>query len=190
MDRSDGIKTRLAVRESPAGPLAVLWSEAGSKPKVVRVFLSKPGLPATRLAAHSHPGAARTSCPEIEELGDGLVAFIRGEDIRFSLGITRMDLCSRFQQAVLKAEHAIPRGRLSTYGRLARRLGAPGGARAVGSCLARNPFPIIVPCHRAICSDRRLGGYQGGAEMKRALLELEGIRFDVSGRAEVAGFFY
>jgi methylated-DNA-[protein]-cysteine S-methyltransferase len=67
---------------------------------------------------------------------------------------------------------------VSTYGRIAAHLGIPGGARAVGNALATNPFPIVIPCHRAIRSDGTLGGYQGGLAMKRALLEQEGVTID------------
>jgi len=69
-------------------------------------------------------------------------------------------------------------------------LSSPNAARAVGNALANNPFPIIIPCHRAIRSDRSLGGYQGGLEMKRTLLGMEGIEFDDSGRAVTDNFFY
>jgi methylated-DNA-[protein]-cysteine S-methyltransferase len=55
-------------------------------------------------------------------------------------------------------------------------LGKPGGARAVGGALVHNPFPIIVPCHRAVRSNGQLGGFQGGQKMKRALLEFKGSR--------------
>ena len=60
----------------------------------------------------------------------------------------------------------------------------------MGNALANNPFPLIVPCHRAIRSDRHLGGYQGGVKMKRALLEKEGIPFDDAGRVACAQFHY
>jgi methylated-DNA-[protein]-cysteine S-methyltransferase len=79
---------------------------------------------------------------------------------------------------------------VSTYQRIARYLGNAKGGRAVGSALANNPFPIIIPCHRAIRSDRTLGGYQGGLEMKRTLLEMEGIDFDDTGRIATEDFFY
>ena len=84
----------------------------------------------------------------------------------------------------------IPRGAVSTYQRIARHVGRPNGARAVGNALANNPFPVIVPCHRAIRTDRSLGGYQGGFKMKRTLLEMEGIDFDDTGRVAAKGFFY
>jgi methylated-DNA-[protein]-cysteine S-methyltransferase len=100
-----------------------------------------------------------------------------------------IDRCPPFQQKVLSEEHKIPRGAVSTYRRLAAQAGRPKGARAAGNALAKNPFPIIIPCHRVIRTDGSIGGYQGGVEMKRALLEMEGIAFDAKGRAVVKGFF-
>jgi methylated-DNA-[protein]-cysteine S-methyltransferase len=100
-----------------------------------------------------------------------------------------LDRCSDFQASVLRAEHRIPRGWVSTYGRVANHLAIPGGARAVGQALARNPFPIIIPCHRAIRSDGRLGGFQGGLEMKRALLELEGAKVSAAGIVSAQRFY-
>jgi len=61
---------------------------------------------------------------------------------------------------------------------------------AVGTALAKNPFPIVIPCHRAVRSDGTLGGYQGGLEMKRALLEMEGVYFDTFDRVLTEAFFY
>jgi methylated-DNA-[protein]-cysteine S-methyltransferase len=76
---------------------------------------------------------------------------------------------------------------VSTYQRIAGHLGSPQAARAVGTTLAHNPFPIIVPCHRAIRTDGTLGGFQGGMEMKRALLErdspkIKQLTFAILGR--------
>jgi methylated-DNA-[protein]-cysteine S-methyltransferase len=90
----------------------------------------------------------------------------------------------------LRAEHGIPRGSVSTYQLIAAHLGRPKGGRAVGNALANNPFPIIIPCHRAFRSDRSLGGYQGGLAMKRALLEKEGIGFDRTGRVQAMRWHY
>ncbi|MCU0582772.1 MAG: methylated-DNA--[protein]-cysteine S-methyltransferase [Syntrophales bacterium] len=68
-----------------------------------------------------------------------------------------------------------------SYGGVASKTGAPGGARAAGQGCAKNPFPILFPCHRVIRSDGSLGGFGGGLKLKRALLEMEGIRFDKNG---------
>ncbi len=90
-----------------------------------------------------------------------------GEPVRFTLGLLDLGQCPPFQRRVLLAEYGIPRGRVSTYGRLAAGLGAPGAARAVGTALARNPFPIIIPCHRTVRADGDPGGFRGGAPPKR-----------------------
>lgn len=78
-----------------------------------------------------------------------------------------------FQQRVWKLIGAIPYGETSTYGELARELGDPSLARAVGSAVGRNPLSVIVPCHRVIGKDGKLTGYAGGLERKRWLLDLE-----------------
>jgi methylated-DNA-[protein]-cysteine S-methyltransferase len=153
-------------------------------------LLSKSGVSARQLVKASFPDFISSSCPEVDVVADKIVAFLAGDGIRFSLDVARLDLCSKFQQKVLRAEHGIPRGSVSTYQRIARYLGNAKGGRAVGSALANNPFPIIIPCHRAIRSDRTLGGYQGGLEMKRTLLEMEGIDFDDTGRIATEDFFY
>jgi methylated-DNA-[protein]-cysteine S-methyltransferase len=134
--------------------------------------------------------ARPAGCPEIDDIADKMAAFLGGADIRFSLDRVLLDLCSDFQKQVLLAEHGIPRGRVSTYQLIAGFIGKPAAARAVGAALASNPFPIIIPCHRAVRSDRNLGGYQGGLAMKRALLEAEGIPFDHAGRVAVPEFCY
>ncbi len=80
-----------------------------------------------------------------------------------------------FQQKVLKLCRRIPFGKTMTYGELAKRAGAPGAARAVGSCMARNRLPLVVPCHRVVPSGSRLGNYSapGGTETKQHLLDME-----------------
>ncbi len=100
----------------------------------------------------------------------------------FPLNNIALERLYDFQKKVLLLERQIPYGQVSTYGKLAHKLGHPGAARAVGTALARNPFPIIIPCHRTIRSDGSLGGFGGGLKLKRQLLELEGVRFDKKGR--------
>ena len=178
------------LRLTPFGPVAVLWSFYRREPKICRILLSKPGMSAKHAIRKFFPDSAALSCPEINIVVDQIEAFLNGEDIRFSLDVVRFDLCSAFQQKVLRAEHAIPRGRVSTYNLIAKQVKNPNGARAVGTALATNPFPLVIPCHRAIRSDEALGGFQGGLKMKRTLLEMEGIAFRDAGHVANRDFFY
>jgi methylated-DNA-[protein]-cysteine S-methyltransferase len=75
---------------------------------------------------------------------------------------------------VLRALARVSYGRTVTYGELAARVGQPRGARAVGQAMARNPVPLVIPCHRVVASGGGLGGYGGGLALKRRLLDLEG----------------
>jgi methylated-DNA-[protein]-cysteine S-methyltransferase len=77
-----------------------------------------------------------------------------------------------FQREVLSFVASIPLGETLTYGQVAERLGRPKAARAVGSALAANPFPLIIPCHRVVGS-KGIGGYSSGVELKRRLLDVE-----------------
>ena len=80
-----------------------------------------------------------------------------------------------FQRLVWEATRLIPYGETRSYGWVANQIGKPHAARAVGQALNKNPFPIIVPCHRVIAGDGKLGGFGGGLEMKQKLLKLEKI---------------
>jgi len=178
------------INPTPFGPVGVIWSRFDGSPKIVRVLLSKPELSAEDQVSELYPNSQASSCAEVDAIATGIKAFLEGEDIVFSLDVADLKLCSAFQQTVLRAKHGIPRGSISTYQLIAAHIGKENGARAVGNALANNPFPIIVPCHRAIRSDRHLGGYQGGLDMKRALLKKEGIAFDDVGRVVCTGFHY
>ena len=93
----------------------------------------------------------------------------------------RPSLCSEFQWAVLCAARQIPSGRVTTYKGLARLIGTKS-ARAVGNALAKNPFPLVIPCHRVVGFDRKIGGFQLEGDLKKFLLQLEGVEFDEKGR--------
>jgi AraC family transcriptional regulator of adaptative response/methylated-DNA-[protein]-cysteine methyltransferase len=82
-----------------------------------------------------------------------------------------------FQQAVWKALQGIPAGSVWTYGQLAKHLGRPRAARAVGSACGANPIPFLVPCHRVVASNGALGGFGLGLSVKRVLLAREGVRY-------------
>ena len=80
-----------------------------------------------------------------------------------------------FQQRVWKALLKLAGGQTRSYGELARLLGKPGAARAVGGACGANPIPVLVPCHRVLAANRKLGGFSGGLQWKRLLLEREGV---------------
>ncbi|HEY74226.1 MAG TPA: methylated-DNA--[protein]-cysteine S-methyltransferase [Thermoflexia bacterium] len=175
---------------SAFGALSIVWWEIETGPKVYRLFLPDEQTPAEDVIQMNFPGASSLSCPAIAELGERVQRFLAGESIELNLGLLALERYSEFQRKVLLAEHEVPRGWVSTYGRIAKSLGTPRAARAVGNALARNPFPVIIPCHRTIRADGRLGGYQGGLNMKRALLEMEGVEVDDAGSVLTDQFYY
>ncbi|PKN33516.1 MAG: hypothetical protein CVU61_13035 [Deltaproteobacteria bacterium HGW-Deltaproteobacteria-19] len=107
---------------------------------------------------------------------------LRGEAAPVPFEELEMAPLAPFRRLILMETGRIPRGKVRTYGSLAAAAGRPGAARAVGSAMASNPFPLAIPCHRVVRSDGSLGGFGGGLALKRALLEREGILFDGRGR--------
>jgi methylated-DNA-[protein]-cysteine S-methyltransferase len=167
---------------SPFGTFSIVWQESEDGPRVHRIFLSNARTSSEDSVRMGFPDANRRSHPTIAGLSEQIQGFLERQAIGFALDLMALETCSEFQRSVLLAEYTIPRGWISTYGRIAKHLGVENGARAVGRALARNPFPIVIPCHRAIRSNGELGGYQGGLAMKRALLAFEGIEVSEAGR--------
>lgn len=105
-----------------------------------------------------------------------LTAYFEGERQTFDLPID-ISLGTAFQQRVWRALQEIKHGETISYATLAKRVGNPKGYRAVANANGKNPFSIIVPCHRVIASDGKLGGYTGGLDKKEHLLALEGVTY-------------
>jgi methylated-DNA-[protein]-cysteine S-methyltransferase len=178
---------------SPFGNLSILWRKVAEGPRVYRLLLPDEQAllhdPAQVVLLGASSGLPRA----IVGLGERAQRFLEGDAVKFrkrDLNLLALDTCTEFQQRVLLAEYGIPKGRVSTYGRIAKHLGVPRGARAVGNALARNPFPIVIPCHRAVRSNGQLGGYRGGVEMKQALLEMEGVKISPEGKVLTDRFYY
>ncbi|HYL20051.1 MAG TPA: methylated-DNA--[protein]-cysteine S-methyltransferase [Burkholderiales bacterium] len=110
--------------------------------------------------------------PVLEQARRELTEYFAGERTQFDLPLAPSG--TPFQRGVWRALEIIPSGTTTTYGELARSLGAPESIRAVGAAVGRNPISIIVPCHRVVGSTGSLTGYASGLERKRALLALEG----------------
>lgn len=165
---------------SAFGELGLVWSGAEGSARLQAVLLPMEG----------DASAAPRSCTQIDTLCEQVQRSLLGEAVDYDLDMLAWERCSDWQRRVLLAEYAVPCGKVSTYGRVAAHLGAPRASRAVGHALATNPFPIIIPCHRAVRSDGSLGGFRGGLPMKRRLLELEGVPFTAAGKVVIEGVWY
>lgn len=115
-----------------------------------------------------------------KDLPHRLQRYFNGEKVLFS---DRIDLngATAFHKVVWNVTRSIPYGETRSYAWVAQRIGRPQAFRGVGRALARNPLPIIVPCHRVVASNGSLGGFGGGLELKRRLLELEAGRLRALG---------
>jgi methylated-DNA-[protein]-cysteine S-methyltransferase len=111
--------------------------------------------------------------PSVERKAAKLLRkYFSGKRVTFDVPLD-LQQATAFQRAVWKAAAAIPYGETRSYAWIARRIGRPKAARAVGQALGANPVPVIIPCHRVISSSGALGGFSGGLGMKERLLRLE-----------------
>jgi methylated-DNA-[protein]-cysteine S-methyltransferase len=160
------------------GEVTLIWRKDELGPRVIEILLPR------RQGRLEQFAALPDRHEAMDRLSEALYDYLEGEPVDLPTSDLDWDRCSDFQRSVLVAERTVPRGRVTTYRALAARVGKPKAARAAGTALAHNPFPIIVPCHRTVRSDGSLGGFGGGLPMKRALLEMEGVAFDPGGRVE------
>ncbi|HEV8488395.1 MAG TPA: methylated-DNA--[protein]-cysteine S-methyltransferase [Candidatus Limnocylindrales bacterium] len=175
-----------ALVDAPWGPVHVAATEVG----VVALELLTPterfvtGLE-RRLRTDVVPGRAAPDSPArriLDSAVNEVEAYFAGSRRVFDLPLD-LEGSVDWDRLVLGGVRAVPFGQVTSYGRVARRIGRAGAARAVGGAVARNPIGLFIPCHRVIAGDGSLGGY-GGAwfgtreallEVKRTLLELEGV---------------
>jgi methylated-DNA-[protein]-cysteine S-methyltransferase len=155
--------------DSPVGELLVAATERG----LCRIsFDPEPEAELDWLAKAYGSRVLRSPRP-LEEPRRELDEYFEGRRSEFDLAVDLAALPS-FQQLVLSELQRVPYGATATYGGLAKRVGKPRAARAVGGALNKNPVPIVVPCHRIVGSSGSLVGYAGGLERKQQLLALEG----------------
>jgi methylated-DNA-[protein]-cysteine S-methyltransferase len=150
------------------------WGERG----VTGVQLPEGSAANTRWrTAALFPDTAESLPPqEIQRAIDDMIALLRGDAVDLSGIQLDMENLPDFDRRVYGATRTVPSGKTITYGDVALRLGLPGAAQAVGQALGRNPFAIVVPCHRVVASDGKVGGFSaaGGVTTKRRMLIIEG----------------
>ena len=152
---------------TPYGAGAVAVTELG----VCHVWLPGEDLPTIYGAASGESELSRKAAQQLEW-------YFQGDLQQFDL-LVDISKLTPFQQQVLLQTAQIPYGSVTTYGAIAKKVGSPRAARAVGGALGANPIPIIIPCHRVLASTGALTGFSGagGILMKENLLTLEGVDF-------------
>ena len=159
--------------DSPVGRLLLARTDAG----LVRIAYLDAGedeeTALARLAAKISPRILAAP-RRLDEPRRELDEYFAGRRTEFELPLD-WSLTSGFGRNVLEATARVPFGSVSTYKAIAGAAGSPRGSRAAGNALGANPIPIVVPCHRVLHSTGGLGGYTGGLDRKRRLLEIEGV---------------
>jgi O-6-methylguanine DNA methyltransferase len=164
-----------ALFDTAIGRCGIAWGDGG----IAGLQLPESGERATRARLRRRFPAAREAAPpsSVRRALTAIVALLRGE--RRDLSTITLDMADvpSFHRRVYEVARTIPPGTTLSYGEVATRLGSPGSARAVGQALGRNPFPIVVPCHRVLAAGGKTGGFTatGGVTTKLRLLALEGV---------------
>jgi methylated-DNA-[protein]-cysteine S-methyltransferase len=157
--------------QTALGWVGIAWSTRG----LVGLTLPQPTKADAlrQLPASSSPLPEAAPGLDMDALTDKLRRYFEGQEVHFDEPLDP-GIGTRFQQRVWAITRAIPRGQTRTYGDIAREAGSPGAARAVGQSMARNPWPMVVPCHRVVGQDGSLTGFGGGLTMKEQMLTMEG----------------
>ncbi|MGH3752846.1 MAG: methylated-DNA--[protein]-cysteine S-methyltransferase [Pseudonocardiaceae bacterium] len=162
-----------ALFDTALGRCGIAWGARG----VVGVQLPEASEGGTRARILRRcPDASEVPPPlAVQHAIDGIVALLRGEGGDLSAVELDMDGVPPFHRRVYELARTIAPGETVSYGEIAAQLGALGAARAVGQALARNPFAIVVPCHRVLAAGRKVGGFSahGGTTTKLRLLSIE-----------------
>lgn len=165
-----------ALFDTPIGPCGIAWGEDG----IVGLQLPEKDASAARARLlRRHADAEEATPPaEVQRAIDAIVSLLSGEGVDLSFIKLDLDGVADFERRVYDVARSIPHGRTLTYGEIAKKIGDPGAARAVGQALGANPFPIVVPCHRVLGADGRAGGFSapGGVETKIRILAIEKAR--------------
>jgi methylated-DNA-[protein]-cysteine S-methyltransferase len=168
-----GIDSGFALFDTAIGRCGIAWSGRG----VAGVQLPEGNERDTRGRLRRRFPDAREAPPPaaVQRAIDGVVALLRGEPCRLDTVTLDMDGVPPFHRRVYEVARTIPPGTTLSYGEVATRMGVPGAARDVGQALGQNPFAIIVPCHRVLAANGKVGGFsaRGGVRTKLRLISSE-----------------
>jgi len=163
-----------ALFDTAIGRCAIAWSASG----IAAIQLPDGSVPQTRAhMAQRFPDARETTPPRgVGTAINRITAVLRGEKADLSRITLDMTGVSPFYRRVYEAAREVPPGATISYGELAARIRSPGAARAVGQALGRNPFAVVVPCHRVLAAGGKPGGFSatGGVRTKLRMLSIEG----------------
>jgi methylated-DNA-[protein]-cysteine S-methyltransferase len=171
----------VALFDTALGRCGIAWTDTG----IVGVQLPEPvGAERARLLQRFPDAVESSPPPGVQRAAAGIAALLNGESPDLDSIALDLSAVAEFDRWVLQATRRIPRGTTRTYGEIAAQIGDPAAARAVGQALGRNPFPVIVPCHRVLAAAGRPGGFSanGGVATKLRMLAIEGapgnVEFD------------
>lgn len=167
----------VALAASRRGVLLVTLPTASEREAIAAAdaALGRPFAPL--LGAPQEPAVASL----LARLGQDIADYFTGKPVDF--GAYPLDLAGTpFVEAVRAVVRAIPYGRTRSYGEVAGLVGRPGAARAVGQVMAKNPVPVVIPCHRVVGATNHLHGFGGGLPLKERMLRMEGVAFAGPGR--------
>ncbi|MBO7210703.1 MAG: methylated-DNA--[protein]-cysteine S-methyltransferase [Methanobrevibacter sp.] len=169
------------INPSPIGEITIIWRK---KPKfqIEEIILSRPDKSSTQIAEEKYEQEGKLpinkKSKQLNNVLKELDNYFKEKDAKFSLEYLNLEKFTPFQRKVLETEFKTKKGTINTYKDLAKAAGSPKAYRSVGTALSKNPYPIIIPCHRTVKSDRTIGGFGGvseGLESKKILLELDGL---------------
>ena len=162
-----------ALFETAIGRCGIAWGSSG----ITGVYLPEANVVATRRRMRlRYPEVGESAPPPVVQRAiDRIITLLRGEVSDLGQIVLDMALVPSFHQRVYELARTIPPGKTLSYGEVASRIGSPGAARAVGQALGRNPFAIVVPCHRVLAAGGKPGGFSanGGVDTKLKMLRIE-----------------
>ncbi|MBW3614835.1 MAG: methylated-DNA--[protein]-cysteine S-methyltransferase [Actinobacteria bacterium] len=172
-----GLADRFFLRPSPLGPVFVAYNRSGVSACSLVAAEGAQAFAGAFAHRFGRPALPDTGPPDRLVLDVDAALAGRPSGLRYDLRTV-----SEFGRAVLAKAAEIPRGQVRPYAWIAAEIGRPKAVRAVGTALGHNPVPLLIPCHRVVRSDGRIGDYGLGSPAKRAVLAAEGVELDELGR--------